>query len=112
NGPFTNVGATTSAPAWPCATGGNDVWFSYVATATGSTIFRTCGAGYDTALQVFDGAGGCGALVSLGCNDDSCGLQSSLTIPTVMGTTYFVRVGGYNSATGTFPLEIGTSATA
>ncbi len=30
NGPYSNVGSTTSAPAWPCGAGANDVWFLYV----------------------------------------------------------------------------------
>ena len=77
NGPFSNVGSTTSAPAWPCAAGANDVWFVYLPPAAGPVTVTTCGAGFDSALQIFDGTAGCGGLVSLGCNDDSCGLQSS-----------------------------------
>jgi hypothetical protein len=118
NGPFTNVGATTSAPAWPCALGGNDVWYSYVAPGTGSLTADLCGSGFDTALEVFDGTGGCAGLVSLMCNDDSCGLQSSVTVNVTVGTTYYIRVGGFNSSTGSFTLNIngpapsGTVATA
>jgi hypothetical protein len=118
NGPFTNVGSTTSAPAWPCAGGGNDVWFSYVAPGAGSLTVDTCtGTNYDSAIEVFDGTGGCGALTSLACNDDSCGLQSSATVTVVQGATYFIRVGGWSSSTGNFslnvngPLGAGTLAT-
>lgn len=106
NGPYTNVGSTTSSPAWPCALGGNDVWFSYVAPGAGSLTVDTCGGGFDTALELFDGNAGCGALTSLGCNDDSCGLQSSLTVTVNTGDTIFIRVGGFNSSTGSFPLNI------
>ena len=117
-GPFTNAGSTTSAPAWPCGAGGNDVWFSYLALGTGNLTVDTCGASYDSTLEVFDGTGGCGALVSLICNDDSCGLQSSVSVAVNIGTMYFIRVGGYFSGTGTFPLNVngpagsGTVATA
>ncbi|MCA8977067.1 MAG: hypothetical protein KDC98_20260 [Planctomycetes bacterium] len=106
NGPYSNSGSTTSF-SWPCAAGGNDVWFIYVAPGTGPLTIDTCGAGYDSALELFDGNLGCGGLVSLGCNDDSCGLQSSVSVANVnVGDTIYVRVGGYNSATGTFPLNV------
>jgi hypothetical protein len=104
NGPFTNVGFTTSLPAWPCAAGGIDVWFSYTATCTGNTTISLCGASYDSCIQVFSGT--CGALVSIICNDDSCGLQSQVSVATTLGTTYFIRVGGFASGTGTFPITI------
>jgi hypothetical protein len=104
-GPYTNAGSTTSFP-WPCAAGGNDVWFAYVAPGTGPLTVDTCGATYDSSLEIFDGTAGCGGLVSLGCNDDSCGLQSSLTVNVNAGTTYYFRVGGFASGTGTFPLNV------
>ena len=106
NGPFTNVGATTSLPAWPCGSGANDVWFLYVAGAAGTLTADVCGgASYDSTLEIFDGAGGCGALVSLGCNDDSCGLQSSVTA-TVNAGVHYIRVGGFGGATGSFTLNV------
>lgn len=112
NGPFDNLTATTSAPAWPCAIGGNDVWFVFQSPLTGNVTINTCtNSSYDTALQVFDGSGGCGALSSLGCNDDFCGLRSQLIIPMTMGGTYYIRVGGYNGARGSFELNIGVPST-
>ncbi|MFY9342620.1 MAG: hypothetical protein WAT39_09025 [Planctomycetota bacterium] len=108
NGPYTNVGSTTSAPAWPCGAGANDVWFSYVPPSAGTLDVDLCtGTTYDSTLQVFDGTAGCGGLVSLGCNDDSCGLASRLLgIPVTGGTTYFIRVGGFGGGTGTFSVNI------
>jgi len=106
NGPFTNAGSTTSAPAWPCAAGGNDVWFQFIAGSAGTLQADVCGASYDSALQIFDGNGGCGALVSLGCNDDSCGLSSSLTVPVAGPGVYYIRVGGFASQTGNFTLNV------
>jgi hypothetical protein len=105
NGPFTNVGSTTSTPAWPCGAGGNDVWYAYVPPAAGSLTVDLCGSSYDTTLQIFDGTAGCGG-ASLGCNDDSCGLQSSLTITVAACTPYYIRVGGFNGATGTFTMNV------
>ena len=107
NGPFTNVGATTSLPAWPCATGGNDVWFTYISGAAGTLQVDLCGqATYDSCIEVLDGAGGCGALSSLGCNDDSCALQSSVTATLPGPGTYYIRVGGWQGATGPFSINV------
>ncbi|MCB9892439.1 MAG: PKD domain-containing protein [Planctomycetes bacterium] len=107
NGPFDNATATTSAPGWPCALGAYDVWFSYTPTCPGTYAFDTCtGSTYDTAIELFDGAAGCSGLVSIACNDDTCRVQSSVTAPLAAGTTYYVRVGGFAGAQGTFNLEV------
>jgi hypothetical protein len=109
NGPFDNHTATDSTPRFACVSNaGNDVWFSYRATCTGTTTFSTCSnATFDTALEVFGGT--CSSLVSLGCSDDLCGSQSQVTITTVAGTDYRVRVGGYGVERGTFTLVITTA---
>ncbi len=102
NGPYTNVGSTTSAPGWPCAIGGNDVWFTFSASAPGTLAADLCGlASYDSALQILDSA-----FTSLGCNDDSCALQSSLTVPLAGPGTYYIRVGGFAGGTGAFSLNV------
>ncbi|MEO6597312.1 MAG: hypothetical protein ABIP94_21420 [Planctomycetota bacterium] len=117
NGPYTNAGSTTSF-LWNCAFGDNDVWFLYVAPGNGTLVADTCGSGFDTVMELFDGTGGCGALVSVDCNDDSCGLQSSVSTPVTTGSTWYMRVGGYAGQIGPFTLNIsgptgtGTVATA
>ncbi|HKB15314.1 MAG TPA: hypothetical protein VKF62_04580, partial [Planctomycetota bacterium] len=107
NAPGTNAGSTTSAPAWPCASGGNDLWYSYVASCTGSVRFTFCppgSASYDSALAVYSGT--CGALSLIGCNDDHCGTSSEVIASVTAGTTYYVRVGGWQGAVGTFVLDV------
>ena len=104
-GPFDTGNATTSF-MWPCASGGNDVWFVALAINTGTATFDTCGSGFDTCIEVFDGAGGCGNLQNLACNDDACNLQSSVTVPVVPGQLLYVRVGGWNGGTGSFLLNV------
>lgn len=104
NGPYTNKGATTSS-AWPCASGGSDVWFVYTATCDGNVAIDLCGSDYDTAIEVFDGNNGCGG-ASLGCNDDFCSLQSGLTVPCVTGDVFYVRAGGFNAAQGTILINV------
>lgn len=92
--------ATLSATPWPCGLGGApDLWFTYTATTDGILRFSTCGSGYDTTLEVFDGT--CAALNPIFCNDDTCAFQSEVTVNGVTaGTTYFARVGGYQGAVG------------
>ncbi len=85
--------------AWACAGGAPDIWYSFTAATTQDLRFELCGSSYDTALEIYDGT--CGALNLIECNDDSCGLQSGVTVAGVTaGTTYFARVGGWNGATG------------
>ncbi len=101
--PFATIGASTSAPAWPCAAGGTDIWYAF--TASGLQVdIDTFGSGYDTALELFQGD--CGNLVSVGCNDDTGGLQSQLIITTTPGQTYRLRVGGFAGNEGTGVLNV------
>lgn len=108
NGPFSTAGATTSTPAWPCAAGGTDVWFVYTAPASGSLTVDTCSAArtYDTALRLFNGNAGCTSLAPIACNDDSCGLGSSITTTVNTGDVIFICLGGYNGASGTAEITV------
>jgi len=91
--------ATQSPETWPCAgSGGPDLWYAYTPAITANTTINTCGSSYDTALEVFNGA--CAALTSVACDDDTCGLQSSITFTATVGSTYRFRIGGYNGSTG------------
>ena len=47
--PFSNVGASTSFP-WPCAAGGADIWFEYLAPGSGNVDLDLCGSGYDCCI--------------------------------------------------------------
>ena len=104
-GPFSTQNAWTSAPAWPCAAAGTDVWFGYVAGGSGQFTATTCSAaGFDTTLEILTGS--CGALTSLACNDDSCATQSLVSAYVNQGQTYWLRVGGFEGAAGTFSVTI------
>jgi hypothetical protein len=116
SGPYSNACATTSLPAFGCAPTGNDVWFAFTPTQGCTAFISTCGASFDTVLEVFDACGG----TPLVCNDDapkktwpSCwgSLDSYVELPIVLGNVYLIRVGGFNGATGTFPLNIRTEFT-
>jgi hypothetical protein len=100
---FDTTLATNSPEVWPCGGGMLDIWYTFTAPNDAWYYFTTCGSGYDTTLEVL--SGNCGALASVACNDDACGLQSGLSIQASANDTYYVRVGGWSSATtpsGTF----------
>ena len=79
------------------------VWFNYTPTVTGNATVDTCGSDFDTKITIFSGT--CGALSVVGCNDDSCGLQSSYTFPCTAGTTYRICAGGYGGASGNLKIR-------
>jgi len=87
------------------STSTGDVWYAYTATASGSVTAATCaGANYDTVISVHTACGSGNAIV---CNDDNCGLQSSVDFSATAGVVYLVRVSGFNGAFGDFTLTVG-----
>jgi hypothetical protein len=76
----------------------HDVWFAWVAPASGPYLLATCGqTGIDSKIAVYDG--NCAGAV-LACNDDTCGLQSQVMFNAVNSQTYLFRIGTYPSAAG------------
>lgn len=104
---YDTFSATLSATPWSCASNGAaDIWYSYTTQSVGTRVtFSTCGSGYDTALELYEGS--CAALTPIDCNDDYCGTQSRLsTLSPAVGTTYYIRVGGWGGSTGPGTLEL------
>lgn len=97
--PGTTIGATQSQ-AGCVGTADDDVWYSFVATATNHTVTVTQGTLSDAVLQVFSGS--CGSLNSLVCEDSysNWGEEAFLTGLTI-GHTYYVRVYSYGNTNGT-----------
>ena len=91
----------------PCLsrTRSKGVWFAYTPAQTGKAKVDTCPSDFDTMLEVF--TGGCGTLTSIGCNDDGCGYQSSLSFTCTAGTTYRIWAGGYNGVSGNLQIRAG-----
>ena len=99
----TTVGATVDAVA-TCGTTLNTapgIWYTFVGNGSSNTL-TMCGSAYDTKIGVFSGT--CAALTCVTGNDDFCGFSSQVTFNTVSGTTYFVLVTGFSTASGTFTL--------
>jgi len=70
----------------------NANYFKYTPTESGSYTFSTCSSGQDTRIAVL---AGCDPSSSVeGCNDDSCGSSSSVTVELFATVPYYVVVGG------------------
>ncbi len=104
---FTGNAGATNTPADSLGACGADAtnvdrWFTYTAPATGSAVFKFCAVGgcapYDTVLSAY---AACGAAAPIACNDDTCGLQSQITVAVTAATTYKIRVSGFATDTGT-----------
>ncbi len=93
-------------PATECGYGEdtNGVWFQYTATTAGTLEARTCGAQFDSTIAVYTGT--CGALTSVVCNDDGCGLASRVQWAGVAGTTYYIYAAGLYKTSGQFTFAL------
>ncbi len=83
-----------------------DIWYAYTPAAAGPLTVSTCNAAsFDTRLEVYESCGG----TLLGCNDDGpgcSGFTSELTVNIAAGADVYIRVMGYNGATGTGTLTV------
>lgn len=95
------TGATQSQPAILCnghtSPQANDLWFTFEANGTATTVQVDSPGSFDAVVEVFSGA--CGSLTSIGCTDEayppSNGTLETITLPTVPGSDYYVRVYAY-----------------
>jgi hypothetical protein len=93
---YTTEGATQSMPGEDCdgftGTANDDVWFSFVATATDMTV-GVQGV-YDLDAVVLVMSGSCGSLTTIGCADMTleAGLEQAALTGLTVGNTYYVRV--------------------
>jgi hypothetical protein len=92
---FDNRWATTSATAFSCLNGTGDLWYRYTATSGNTLIASACGSTFNTIVDVLTGT--CAGLTSIACNDDFCVTQSAVQWVGTVGTSYFIRVGGFNA---------------
>ncbi len=86
-----------------------DVWYSYTPGSSGTLTLDTCSsANYDTVLSVHTACPGT-SLNQVACNDDDPGCsgnRSRLSTPVTGGATYYLRVSGWNGASGNFVLVV------
>jgi hypothetical protein len=90
-----------------------DVWYMYMPDCSGLVSVDLCGSNFDTVLSVYTTCPESGGLrFEVACNDD-CGdgdcsdtYQSCLTFYASPDETYWIRVAGYNGATGDYTLNV------
>ena len=106
---FSAAGNNAGAPTFAFSCGGGSAaetnswyWLSCPSSPAGSMSANTCSASWDTELMFTNGDGSAGA-----CNDDSCGLESSIsgTVPAGAGL-HVVQIRGYSTGeTGAYTIS-------
>ncbi len=86
-----------------------DIWFVWVAEYTGTVHFTTCeNSSFDTSMALYEGA--CNNQVA--CNGDGNGdngcqsYYSAIDFNVQKGSNYYIRIGGWEGATGSGVLTI------
>ena len=97
--------------------GSPDVWFTFSPTIDGELSMTTCdSSSYDTSIALYEGAG-CGDWTQIACNGDASGgsgCQSYYSaindITVTAGQIYFIRIGGWQGASGDGTLTVSYEA--
>jgi hypothetical protein len=103
----TTVGATTDGS---CGCDGGlvapDVWYSVTPTQDRVLTVSLCETvgSFDTVLSVHTGCPGT-ANNQIACNDDACGVFSSVAVSVTANQTYLIRVTGFRGQSGAFTLS-------
>ncbi|MCA9786340.1 MAG: hypothetical protein H6678_01085 [Candidatus Delongbacteria bacterium] len=109
-GPDTIVGNTSAAWQLGHAQCGWSDWspaliYRFQPACPGPWQASLCGSGFDTVLSVHTACPP-DASNQLACNDDACGLASQLEFTALADNVYWLRVSGYNGASGAFVLDL------
>jgi hypothetical protein len=108
---FSTISACTDGPIGGIhCTPTNDIWFTTQIPQCGTIHIDLCNSNFDTEIQVFH-SNDCNNLGSpIACNDDTSACSNSLHSMVEFETPdqgpYYIRVGGYNGATGTGTLNV------
>jgi len=88
-----------------CDTGKHTVWYSFTPDTTQFVQADTLGSDFDTVLAFYTGAS-LASLTFVGCNDDTDGLQSTVTAKLNQGQTYYFQVGGFYGYKGSLVFHL------
>ena len=83
-------------------------YFKFVAPFSGAFTIDTCASGADTRMAVLDGCAAGSAVIA--CNDNSCGVSSSMVLNATGAQTYYIVVGA-SSASAVLPSPITVAVT-
>ena len=105
---YTTIGATQSQAPISCSgatsSSAKDVWFTFVASGSGDSVVVDPDGVFDAVVELFQGSN-CSSLASLACSDDpvtSAATEKISTGTLTPGSTYFVRIYGWNGLDGQF----------
>ena len=95
--------------------GDHDAWFLYDASTDGLLSLDFCESDFDTSVVVYRGQ--CDSLVRIACDDDSCnpdgpGYQSRIDDLPISAGRYYIRVGGWQGASGIANFQLDFAAAA
>jgi len=96
-------------PRYTSGAGSQTVWWRWTAPETVAVTLSTLGSDFDTILAIYTGST-LGSLTLVSGNDDSGGLQSSVSFTAQAGVTYAIQVNGYGTAVGTIQLNLPAQA--
>jgi hypothetical protein len=84
-----------------------DLWYRVEGNGTVLTA-STCGARttYDSQISIYEGAGDVCDATCVVTNDDFCGPASQIEWMANAGVTYYIRVHGYSTSSGSFVLRV------
>jgi hypothetical protein len=102
----TTAGGTPDAIPIGCSINNTSpgVWYYFMGTG-GPITASLCGSAFNTQMSLFTGT--CGSLNCFSYNDDACGTQSQIALPTtVLGQNYYLYVYGNGNVSGNFTLSL------
>jgi len=123
--PYNLFGATTGTAGqteYACVNFGtsavdHDIWYEWTPDVTGTAVVTNCGlANHDSMLLAYPATPGvCPAQdTAIACNDDACGVQSTIYFSCVQGQPVLLQIGsfaGSPAGAGSVDISIGTGAT-
>ena len=110
NGSTADATTDGSASCDSSSTYGKDVWYKYTPGSSGNATFSLCSSTnyWDSVLSVHTACPGTTSN-QLNCSDDDCGTSGrhgTITRAVTANTTYYVRIGSYSSASGSFTFTV------
>ncbi len=105
-------GTNSLTPTCSYSSSAPDVSYLWTAPADGTYAFDSFGSSFDTVLYALDYATMTCTGTSLGCNDDSSGVQSSFRVTVTAGQKLVIVIDGYSSGSGDYKVNINTAAAA
>jgi alpha-tubulin suppressor-like RCC1 family protein len=105
--PPTSVAGSCDFLQWTPTT--KDGWYQFEITEPSLLTVSLCSSNFDTSLVLYRGT--CSTLTRVACDDDDCqpsgpGYQSRLVDTLVWPGRHYIRIGGYNGASGTVTVNV------